>query len=64
MNDTNGNGNGDGNGKVYVRFGPKDTQEMQLETAEQVLSLWRERKPKDFGAYLAEVVTGVSPKGR
>ena len=60
MSDTNG----DGNGAICVRFGPKDNQEMHLETAEAVLTLWRERKPKDFGSYLAEVLTGVSPKGR
>lgn len=60
MTDTNG----DSNGATCVRFGPNDNQEMHLETAEQVLTLWRERKPKDFGAYLAEVLTGVSPKGR
>lgn len=60
MNDTSGNGNG----AIFVRFGPKDNQEMHLETAEAVLTLWRERKPKDFGAYLAEIVTGTNPKGR
>ena len=47
---------------VYVRFGPKPAQEMRLDTAEQVLSLWRERAPAVFGAYLAEVLTDTAPK--
>jgi hypothetical protein len=57
-------GNGHVDSTVYVRFGPKETQELHLETAEELLTLWRERKPKDFGSLLAEVLTGVAPKGR
>lgn len=60
MNDINGNGNG----TVYVRFGPKETQEMHLETAQEMLTKWRERQPVQFGRMLAEVLTGVAPKGR
>jgi hypothetical protein len=47
----------DENGQVFVKFGPRPTQEMHLEWAEQMLTLWRERDPKRFGALLAEVVT-------
>ena len=47
------------NGKVYVKFGPRETQEMPLDWAEKMLSTWRERQPKQFGNYLAEVVTGA-----
>ena len=62
MNDNNGNG--DGNGTVYVQFGPKDTQQMPIEWATEMLTMWREKKPVEFGRMLAEVVTGVAPKGR
>jgi hypothetical protein len=43
---------------VYVRFGPRPTQEMPLDWAEKMLTAWRERDPKRFGSALAEVVTG------
>jgi hypothetical protein len=43
---------------VYVRFGPRPTQEMPLDWAEKMLTTWRERDPKRFGSALAEVVTG------
>jgi hypothetical protein len=45
------------NGKVYVKFGPLPTQEMPREWAEEMLSLWKEKKPVEFGKYLAEVIT-------
>jgi hypothetical protein len=57
-------GNGHTDSTVYVRFGPKDTQEIHLETAQEMLTLWRERQPVQFGRMLAEVLTGVPPKGR
>jgi hypothetical protein len=60
MND----GNGHTDSTVYVRFGPKETQEVHLETAQEMLTLWRERQPVQFGRMLAEVMTGVPPKGR
>jgi hypothetical protein len=50
--------NGTGNGKVYVKFGPLDTQEMPREWAEAMLTRWREAHPAQFGKALAEVVTG------
>jgi hypothetical protein len=46
------------NGKAYVRFGPRETQEMPAEWAERMLTLWRERNPAQFGKLLAEIVTG------
>jgi hypothetical protein len=49
---------GTGINPVYVRFGPRPTQEMPKEWAEKMLSNWREKDPKRFGSALAEVVTG------
>lgn len=46
------------NGKVYVRFGPRPTEEMPREWAEKMLALWKEKQPSQFGKYLAEVITG------
>jgi hypothetical protein len=43
--------------QVYVRFGPRPTQEMPKEWAEKMLSTWREKDPARFGKALAEVVT-------
>jgi hypothetical protein len=57
-------GNGHVDSTVYVRFGPKETQEMHLEAAQEMLTLWRERQPVQFGRMLAEVLTGVAPRGR
>lgn len=45
------------NGRVYVKFGPRETQEMPLDWAEKMLTEWRERHPAQFGKMLAEVVT-------
>lgn len=53
--------NGDGNGKIYVKFGPRPTQEMPIEWAEKLLSDWRATDPKRFGAALAAVVTEGIP---
>lgn len=47
-----------------VSFGPKEWQSMQVEVASLLLTLWRERAPATFGAYLAEVLTGTKPSGR
>lgn len=47
------------NGKVYVKFGPRETQEMPLEWAERMLAAWREMHPAQFGRALAEVVTSA-----
>ena len=46
-----------------VSFGPKEWQTMQPEVASMLLTLWRERAPATFGAYLAEVLTGQKPRG-
>ena len=50
--------NGAGNGKVYVRFGPLDTQEMRIEWAEKMLTALKEKHPAQFGKLLAEAATG------
>jgi len=47
-----------------VSFGPKEWQSMQPEVASMLLTLWRERQPAQFGAYLAEVLTGEPPAAR
>lgn len=57
-------GNGHIDSTVYVQFGPKETQQMPLQWAEEMLTKWREKNPVQFGRTLAEVVTGVAPKGR
>jgi hypothetical protein len=44
--------------RVYVSFGPHYTDEMPIEWAEKMLTLWKERQPNLFGKLLAEVVTG------
>jgi hypothetical protein len=55
--DDNGHGNGQGNGRVYVKFGPGATQEMPVEWAEIMLTEWREKNAKQFGAALASAAT-------
>ena len=47
---------------VPVSFGAKDWQELRPEVASMLLSLFYERQPEQFGAYLAEALTGVKPK--
>jgi hypothetical protein len=47
-----------------ISFGPKEWQSIQLEVASMLLTLWRERQPAVFGAYLAEILTGEKPAGR
>lgn len=50
--------NGSSNGKIYVKFGPRDTEEMPIQWAEKMLTIWKDRNPAQFGKMLAEVVTG------
>lgn len=47
-----------------VSFGPKEWQSLPLEAAALLLTMWRERQPAQFGAYLAEVMTGEVPRAR
>ena len=47
-----------------IKFGPKEWQSLQPEVASMVLTMWRERQPAVFGAYLAEVLTGEPPRTR
>jgi hypothetical protein len=55
--DDNGTQNGQPNGKIYVRFGPGETQEMPLEWAEKMLTEWRAKDPKRWGALLSDIIT-------
>jgi hypothetical protein len=41
-------------GQVFVKFGPRDTQEIALGWAEFMLTQWAARKPVEFGKLLAE----------
>ena len=50
--------NGVRNGKVYVKFGPRPTEEISIEWASEMLSILKSRDPNRFGKLLAEVVTG------
>ena len=43
---------------VYVRFGPRPTQEMPLDWAEKMLTAWREKNAQQFGKALADAATG------
>lgn len=57
------NGNGAATGQVYVKFGPKETQEIPLEWAELMLSeLFRSNAPT-FGRLL-QAAAGVPPRTR
>jgi len=44
--------------KVYVRFGPHESDEMPIEWAERILTAWKEKQPAAFGKYLQQAVTG------
>lgn len=48
--------------EVRISFGPKEWQTMQPEVASLMLTLFREKQPALFGAYLAEVMTDTKPK--
>lgn len=47
-----------------VPFGPKDHQTVSLRVASMMLTAWCEQHPAQFGAYLAEAMTGTRPTGR
>lgn len=44
-----------------ISFGPKGHQVISPDVASMLLTLWRERQPAQFGAYLGEVMTGERP---
>ena len=50
---------GHANGRVYVKFGPADTQEVQLATAEQMLTSLYQSNPALFGRLL-QAAMGIS----
>ena len=45
-------------------FGTREWWLQQPELAVTILMLYRERQPAQFGAYLAEALTGTKPTGR
>jgi hypothetical protein len=47
---------------VRVKFGPKPSQELPLEWAQEMLTRWRARDPKRWGEQLAEIVTEDVPR--
>ena len=49
------------NGHAEIAFGPRPNQVLTPETASAILTLWCERAPATFGAYLAEAFTGTKP---
>lgn len=49
--------NGHQNGQVYVKFGPGETQEMPIEWAQYMLSIWRQKSAAAFGRALAEAAS-------
>ncbi len=50
--------------RARISFGPKEWQSLQPEVASMLLTLWRERAPATFGAYLGEIMTGERPRSR
>lgn len=44
-----------------IQFGPKPHQVISPEVASMMLTLWREKNAAQFGAVLAEVMTGERP---
>ena len=50
--------NGHPNGKIYVRFGPGESDEMPIQWAEKMLTEWREKSPAQWGKMLSAIVTG------
>jgi hypothetical protein len=51
-----------GNGAVYVQVPSLKIGELRAEVASEMLSLWHERLPNQFGQYLAEVMAGAKVK--
>jgi hypothetical protein len=52
------------NGPDRRSFGSKEHQTLPADVASMLLTMWHERQPAQFGAYLAEVMTGTPPNGR
>jgi hypothetical protein len=49
--------NGTPASKVYVKFGPRSTQEIRIEWAERMLAGLHEKHPNVFGKLLTEAAT-------
>jgi len=54
--------NGSGTDRARVKFGAAEHQEISADLASVILTMWRNRHPEVFGAYLAEAMTGARPK--
>jgi len=54
-----GEANGHTNGKIYVKFGPRPTQEMPIEWAETILTELAAKHSAMFGNLLREATLGV-----
>ena len=51
------------NGRIYVKFGPRDTEEMPLQWAEKMLTELKRVNPALFGR-LAQMAMGIEPRSR
>jgi hypothetical protein len=54
----NGEASGHANGKIYVKFGPRPTQEMPIEWAASMLATLAEKHESMFGNLLREAALG------
>lgn len=52
--DTENGQNGHGNGQVYVKFGPRPTQEIPIEWAEKILTMLKNDHESQFGKLLTK----------
>lgn len=55
-------GPADGSAHTEIKFGPKPHQAVSAEVAQLMLTMWAERNPAQFGAVLAETMTGDKPR--
>lgn len=56
--DETSNGNGHKNGTIYVKFGPRPSQEIPIEWAEELLTLLASEHQKVFSQLLPRVALG------
>ena len=52
-------GDGGADARPWVPFGDLPNQLLHPDTVEAMLRRWKERHPEQFGALLAEVLTGA-----
>ena len=51
------------NGRIYVKFGPHESDEMPLRWAEKMLTELHQSKPAEFGKLL-QLAAGIAPRKR